>query len=300
MSWLNVPMAVVELQAWTEANIDSNIPENDAPAWVPGTTYPANALVIRSHSVWISLQAGNAGRDPLDALQYLWWTRVGPTNRWAALDKATGTATAQAGGAVWTFSGLADTVGLLDLADVYSATLVQTRYGLELSRSTVDLLREPVNNWYDWMAAPIRPRRAALFTNLPRAADSTFALTLVGGPNCRCGTLAAGIATAIGFLDNDFEIGGIDYSVDETSKYAVTTLAKGQFRRKLNLRTLIEQGDVDRLSALMVRLSGTNALWIGVGSLLDSLLIYGYCREHSIKRSSMSFQVFELAYSAGN
>ena len=295
MSVINIPMTVVELQAWTDANISSNIPETDAPAWTAGATFGLNGLCVRAHDVYISIQAGNTGRDPLDPAQYLWWSRRGPTNRWAALDKATGTATTQSGGAVWTFSGLIDTVALLDLADVQSATLVQTRAGAQLANLTVDLSREPVNNWYDWMASPIRRKRTALFTNLPRAADSTITVTLSGGPICTVGTLAAGVSTEIGYLENDFEIGGTDYSIAETDKYGTTKLAQGAYSRELDLRTVIERGDVDRINALMVRVRATNCLWIGAGALYDSLILYGFCKGHRIRRTEMSFQLKELA-----
>ncbi|WP_119157965.1 phage head spike fiber domain-containing protein, partial [Caldimonas tepidiphila] len=75
----------------------SSVPENDHPAWSAATNYAVGVKVIRltTHRVYECAIAGTNSTPPEDAPSR--WIDLGPTNRWAMLDKEVGTVTTTGG-----------------------------------------------------------------------------------------------------------------------------------------------------------------------------------------------------------
>ncbi|UWQ29919.1 hypothetical protein [Leisingera sp. M523] len=76
------PMPVTDAEL-----VDSNIPEDDYPAWDAGATYAVEDMVISAttHRIYESMQAGNLGKDPTTD-DGTWWLDLRATDKWSAFD----------------------------------------------------------------------------------------------------------------------------------------------------------------------------------------------------------------------
>lgn len=108
--------------------VASNITETDYPAWNSGTTYAlaARVIVVATHSIYESAQAGNINHDPTtdDPISPVWWVRVGATNKWKAFDDVIQDQAVKTGGITYELdvASRADGIALFNL-DASSVTV---------------------------------------------------------------------------------------------------------------------------------------------------------------------------------
>ena len=130
-------------------------PENDAPVWSIGTTYPLGGTVIRNGAVFVSSIAGNLGLDPDNEPQELVgarWLRKSVTNIRKFFDGKLSTKTVGTSPLVIevTLNANFNSVALLELTS--SETLVEMIFGgVTTVLGTIVSGAEPVNNWWKWL-----------------------------------------------------------------------------------------------------------------------------------------------------
>ncbi len=244
----------------------SSVPENDFAAWVPGTTYAAGARVIVAaiHRVFESAVAGNQGHDPSTAGS-TFWIDVGPTNRWAMFDPASGPATSSAASIVVTLSldDSADTIGLVDL-QAASVRVQITSAGTTI----LDVTRGA-------------PAACEAFLDLPLAATrvATITITPLNGAAI-VGKLITGAAITLGTLGDGPTVGITDYSRRDTDAFGVTTVVKRGWSRRIEVKCLVDDAAVNGIQRQLASIRAVPALWIGEGGY-PSLISYGFYKDFS-------------------
>lgn len=277
------------------ALIDSSIPENDYPAWNPATNYAAGVLVIHvpTHSVYRRAVAGVSAMSPdLDATN---WSRVGPTNRWAMFDRATGTVSTAAGAlSVQIAPGVGGGLALLDVAGAeVSVSMTDPATGSTVYSRTVSLSDPTVSDWSEYFFGEIGNRTTVVLNDLPFFASGVITVTITGPGTVGIGTLAAGRVIDLGGTKYGAQVGIIDYSVKSTNAFGVTTVTERNFAKKLTAQTVLEKRKVDATAARLAALRATPGVWVGADEY-ESTVVYGFFRDFGVDISYPVLSVCSL------
>lgn len=263
--------------------LSSSVPETDHPAWAAATAYAVGSRVIRTatHSIYERLVAGTTATPPeADAVN---WLRVGPTNRWAMLDGAVGTATRATDTiTVLIAPGIVRGLALLDL-DAETVTVVMTAGGDEVYRREVSALatQELPTNAYDYCFGSILRRRLLVLTDLPPYSEGQITVTLSGAGAIGIGSLVVGPMHELGMLLSTPTVGIIDYSRKVTDDFGAVTIAERGYAKRVSATVLLPTATVDTATARLARIRATPVVWIGSASF-DALVVYGFAKDWSI------------------
>ena len=276
-------MQIIDPVSITDAMlVSSSLPETDYAAWNAGTAYAVGNRVIRTttHSVYQRLVAGTTPTVPeLDTVN---WQRVGPTNRWAMFDQATGTASTGATSITFTIApGLVRALALLDL-DATSVDIVMTDGASTVYSRTVSLSAgDGVTDWYDYFFAPIVLRRTLVLTDLPPYANGQITITVHGGSTVNVGTVAVGTLYDVGGTRYGMSLGMVDYSKKDTDAFGATTIVERPFAKRMTVPLAIKPSMVDEVARRLQLLRATPVVWIGVKKY-DQSVVYGFFKDWSI------------------
>ena len=270
---------------------ETNVPENDYPAWAIGTTYAAGDRVIltSTHKVYESLLGGNLGNDPTMVSSPTYWIEVGPTNRWAAFDTSVSTSTTQANNITYTLEpGTA--VNALALLNIRNATELNITMVSPLSGSpgivyqkTVDLTSLPATpDWWAWFYGQKRPQTQSILTDLPSYSDAIITIELLGGSDLSVGVILIGQQLTFGRgIKYGARVGIQDYSRKETNDFGDTILVQRAFAKRANFDLFIDSGEVDVLQNTLSEIRATPCLWIG-SNAFESTTIFGFYKNFDI------------------
>lgn len=239
--------------------IETNVLENDYPAWALGTTYGAGARVIKTvtHRVYESVAAGNIGNDPAGLTGH--WIDVGPTNRWAMFDQALGTVTSRAGSIVVTVdAGPATALALLDVVGA-TARVQTTGYDVTL----------PVTDG------------TITFLDLP-GIDANIIVTVAGTGTVSVGTLLVGNIVTLGVTAESPSAGITDFSRKEVDDFGDATVVERSWAKRMSARSLIDTDALDLVANRIAAVRAVPALWIGDDGT-DALTVFGFFKDFSIE-----------------
>lgn len=276
-------MQFITPTAITDAKlVSSSLPETDHPAWAAGTAYTVGARVVyaATHSIYQRVVAGTTpGTPDVDVAN---WLRVGPTNRWAMFDRATGTVSASAGDLTFTLSpGLVRAIALLDVT-ANSVTVTMSHEGLEVYRRTVSLnTGYGVNDWYTYFFSEIVLKRTVVLTDLPPYGEAEITVTLNGTGPTGVGTVVVGGLFNLGGTRSGMQFGMLDYSVKSTDAFGVTTLVERAYAKRMTVPIAVLTPNVDEVARRLAQIRATPVVWIGA-SRFDQSIVYGFAKDWSI------------------
>lgn len=242
----------------------TNVPETDYPEWAAGTTYALGARVIRAatHRIYESASANNVGNDPGAGAPE--WTDIGPTNRWAMFDQATGTATTAAAEIVVTLDPIV-AISALAVLDTDAATVRVQAPGYDRTQATT---------------VGGATHKALTFLDLEAEAGAsiTVTITAAGGGTVSVGTLLIGQTEPLGIIETSPTVGINDYSRKETDEFGNTAPVERAWAMRMAVRSLVSTAALEGLLRRVAALRATPALWIGQEGF-DSLTVYGFFRD---------------------
>ena len=257
----------------------SSVAEDDAPAWGAAQTYAEGDRVLHDHAVFESVQAGNTGHPPGQALD--WWSRIGPANRWRAFDLSSSTQTLL-GASSWFVLQPGQPishVSLLNLSGVASARVrlldgAQSIYDQTLSATV--LMSE--SSWYAWTFEPREPLGELVFSGLPAHMTAQLRVEIEGSSAAAVGVIAYGTQREIGKgVRYGARIGIQDFSRKERNAYGDTHLVQRAFAKEASFTVIVPNSEVSNVYALLASLRATPCLWIGAEHLRLTTL-WGFYR----------------------
>ena len=265
--------------------LSTNVPENDHPTYSSTTTYAlgARVIVIATHKVYESVQAGNVNKDP--ATSPTWWLEVGPTNRWKAFDTSNSTRTLAPTGTTPTKityvikPGKAiDSVAFLSLKNATAAyvKLVDPVYGVvyETTRNLAPLTGGSA--WWVWFFGQRTTVSQALFFDIPTFPNATMTLELTGTTDLAVGVIIFGQTTSVGFaVQIGARVGNRSYSRKEFNEFGDVTLKKGLNSKRMNLSILVYAGQVDSIQEFFESIDATPCLFTGT-TKYGAMQIFGF------------------------
>lgn len=164
------------------------------------------------------------------------WQDIGPTNRWAALDKYTNTRSVADGTLTFVVSpGYANSVALYGLIGSGYAITVRDEPGGDVIFSRTGFLSEDPEGWYEYLFVAPRQKEKLVFFDIPirPAAEFTVTVTTGSGQIAAIGTLVFGDLMPVGGSTTRWdgtEFGAsaepVTYSYINTDEYGVTTIVR--------------------------------------------------------------------------
>ena len=293
--------------------IYTDVPENDYPAWVGGTTYTAlTSYVIRTtattHKVYQCLVTHTAAATPEDNTTGVTpkWLEIGPTNRWGMFDRKVGTTTTKATSMTYLLKpGRANSLGLLGIdADSVEVSLVANDE--IVYAASIDLNSgNTVGDWYQYFYEPIYSTDAVAITNLldatlmdlPAYGDGVLCVRFLStAGSVTCGVMAVGLYAELGTTLYDPTIGIIDYSRKSVDAFGNYDITERTYSKRMSATLMVESTDVDNTARLLTQYRATPVVWVGADNLYSSLIVYGFAKdwEETIKgptHSTCSIQV---------
>jgi hypothetical protein len=262
--------------------VSSSLPETDHAAWNPSTSYAvADRVVLAStHSIYQRTVAGVSATPPsLDSAN---WARVGPTNRWAMFDRATGTLSSGTGSITATIApGMVRGVALLDVTG-NSVTVTVTNGASTVYTKTVNLnTGYGVTSWYDYFFGDIVRKSTVVLSDIPPYSACQITVTVDGSGPVSVGTFVAGSLFELGKSRHGTSLGIIDYSVKSTDAYGATTVTQRAFAKRMTVPVVVNAYDVDEVARRLALIRATPVVWIG-SETYDQSVIYGFYKDWSV------------------
>lgn len=220
------------------ALVSSTLSEDDYSAWLVGTTYAVDDYVIvagTDHSVYQSVQGSNTGNDP-STDDGTWWTRIGATNLWKALDldtndirlsdRTTGTSPFSF---TLTFPDYVQGVALFNIDGANEAEVTVTADAVEVYNETVSLIDDTmIIDSYAYCFEPITSVTELVLDDLPAYlnAEVKIELTDGAGGTIGVGQIVAGSVHPIGKTLLGPGISAKDYSSVERDSFGYNQITK--------------------------------------------------------------------------
>jgi hypothetical protein len=283
---MSAPFTVLVPTPISDANfVSSTLPENDYPVWSSGTTYALGAFVIVTtghHKIYTSAVANNTGFFPPDNPDK--WIEVGPTNRWAAFDLSGGTISR--GMTSFEFVITGNSIRAMALLEIVANTVRIRASSMEQgtyydkSYSVRDLTI--IDNWLTYFSEGFKIVNDIIVTDIPQVQNSTYTVTLQGGPEVSLGTFLHGLDTSFGFTQYNAKAGIIDYSRKEVDQFGRATLVKRAFSKRMDVSIYMERGITDQVYRFLTDIRSTPVLWLGSRDQYEMLNIFGFYRDFTV------------------
>lgn len=276
------------------AMISSNIPEDDYPDYVPGTTYAAGDKVMvrdtfhRNYQSAADLNTGNyppshtGGTTPK-------WVDIGATNRWRMFDYKVGVDLPSASEG-YTVINLAvsdpvSCITLLGIAGVRVQVVMYSLFGAVLYSKEIDILGDPAEpTWWDYLFGRRQIIKNITLTDLPENEGVTIQVVVFGdgdvGPT-ELAKLIVGDAVVLGYTEYGSSVGIIDYSTKEPDTFGNYIIQERAFVGKADLKVVVSPGYESFVLDTLADLRATPAVYIG-NSDYESTIIYGFYKDFSI------------------
>jgi hypothetical protein len=260
------------------ALVSSTLTEADYPAWSAGTYAVGDRRILAStHSIYQRLVAGASTVSP--DTDTVGWQRVGPTNKWAMFDKATGTTSDATDTMTVTIApGLVRALALLDVTG-NTVTVSMTNDGDAVYSRVVSLnTGYGVNTWETYFFNDIVRKRTVLLLDVPPYANGHLTITVDGDGPVSIGTVAAGPIFNVGDTRYGMSLGFIDYSVKTTDQYGATTVTERAYAKRMVVPFTVRDINVDEVMRRLELIRATAVVWLGARKY-DSSIVYGYAKD---------------------
>ena len=230
----------------------------------------------------------NLGHDPATDSGGLWWTDIGPTNRWAMFDllRNTGTTTASPLTVSITAGQRMDSIGVVGIvAD--TVTITVTVAGSTVYTASANLLNRPTSGWYDYFFGAFRYRQEFARFDLPPYTNAVITITLTrdNGP-VTCGGVVLGTSVYLGATQHQAESDALNFSKIDRDDFGTATLAPRRSVPRTVQTIRCRKTDVDRILQLRDDLNAVPALWSGLddqdSGYFAALLIVGVYKRFTI------------------
>lgn len=279
---------IITPAAITDANITTNVVEDDYDEWDVGDTYAAKDRVrvvdTDVHLVFESGADSNSGNDPLtdDGTN---WIRVGATNAWRMFDGVVQAQTTNPDSIeiVHVAEAIVDGLAAFTL-DAASAHVTVTAAAVVVYDETFDLISDDGIDDYDaYFFAEVVRRSKLSITDLPPYYGATIAVDLLSasGEDVGCGELVFGKVSSLGDTAWGPQLGMVDYSERTTNAFGDISITARAYSPTVEFLILVRPTRVDWLFETLTALRATALVWLG-NPTYRSTIAYGYFESFNI------------------
>lgn len=279
-------MKVIKPITIADAALISTTAVETYAAYNAATTYALGDRVIldSTHRIYECIQAPSTGKQP--DTNPLWWSDIGPANKWALFDGTISTQTsAPSPLTVVLDTGYINSLALFGLeGQTLTVNVTDGANGPNVYSKTINLDGTLINDWYQHYFEPFVQLGEVVLTDIPTYKNARVTVSITGSGTVKCGLLAAGTFYGLGDAEYGASAGIIDFSRKDTSAAGVTTLTKRNFSKRMSARLLLPNKHLNKVQRLLADLRATPCAWIGVDDATYSpLVVFGFYRDFSLE-----------------
>lgn len=284
-------MRVIKSVVTTDAILtSSNIPEDEYPAWVSGTSYTALDKVIYEHKIYERIVTGVGTITPdLDQIN---WLDSGYTNRYRMFDNIISSASSRTGGIEFTLTPnqVINGIALLNVnASTVRVVMNDSIEGVVYDRTKE--LRSPSNaiDYYSYFFAPLinlGDLDTAIFLDLPNKPTATITVYVSAGSGLvEVGEVVYGMQYVVGRTNYGTAIGIKSYSRKEVDEFGKVTVIKRKNSKYADYDVDIDNVNLASVQRLFADIDSVPCVFIG-NPEMEELIVYGF---YSDFKATISF-----------
>lgn len=260
----------------------SNIPENEYPAWVSGTSYTALGRVIYQHKIYQRIVTG-AGTTPPD-LDQVNWLDDGYTNRYRMFDNTLSSVSSKTGGIEikLTPNQIVNGIALLNVnASTVRVVMNDPVEGVVYDKTKELRLSSNVIDYYSYFFAPLLSENleTAIFLDLPSKPTATITIYVSSGAGlAEVGEVVYGVQSIVGRTNYGTAIGITSYSRKDTDEFGRVTVVKRKNSKYADYDIDIDNNNLSIVQRLFSEIDSVPCVFIGNPDM-EELVVYGFYKE---------------------
>ena len=276
-------MRVIKSVVTTDAILtSSNIPENEYPAWVSGTSYTALGKVIYQHKIYQRIVTG-AGTTPPD-LDQVNWLDGGYTNRYRMFDNTLSSVSSKMGGIQLTLTPnqIINGIALLNVnASTVRVVMNDPVEGVVYDKTKELRSSSNVIDYYSYFFAPLLSENleTAIFLDLPSKPTATITVYVSSGAGlAEVGEVVYGVQSIVGRTNYGTAIGITSYSRKDTDEFGKVTVVKRKNSKYADYDIDIDNNKLSVVQRLFSEIDSVPCVFIGNPDM-EELVVYGFYKE---------------------
>lgn len=274
-------MRVIKSIETTDAILTySNIPEDEYPLWVSGTSYTALDKVIYNHKIYERIVTG-AGTTPPDLDQANWLDK-GYTNRFRMFDNIISSVSSRVGGIEFTLTPnqVVNGIALLNVnASLVRVVMTDPVFGVIYDKTKELRSSSEVIDYYSYFFAPLvnlGDLNTAIFLDLPNSPTSTITVYVTSGTGLvEVGEVVYGLQSVVGRTNYGTSIGIKSYSRKEVDEFGTVTVVKRKNSKYADYDVDIDNINLAQVQRLFADIDSVPCVFIG-NPEMEELIVYGF------------------------
>lgn len=261
----------------------SNIPEDEYPDWVSGTSYTALDKVIYEHKIYERIVTG-AGTTPPD-LDQANWLDSGYTNRYRMFDNIISSVSSQTGGIEFTLTPnqVVNGIALLNVnASTVRVVMNDPIEGVVYDRTKELRSSSNVIDYYSYFFAPLinlGDLDTAIFLDLPNKPTATITVYVSSGVGLvEVGEVVYGVQSIVGRTNYGTAIGITSYSRKDTDEFGKVTVVKRKNSKYADYDIDIDNTNLAFVQRLFQDIDSVPCVFIG-NPEMEELIVYGFYKD---------------------
>lgn len=291
------------IEVTPERLVSSNVPEDDADAWVQ-KSYALGDEVVKDGHLWSSATAANTNIPGEERLLPFKWVDKGPINKWRMFDKKQGL-----NWQIGTFTSNPDEIivefqsaEVLNAIGIVGVSAASIRIEIEVPGvgniydETYEMADYGVDNWYDYFFAPIEREDSLAILDIAPYSNSLVKLTFSSpGSLVEVGTVVFGYQEELGVALFGTSIDYESYSVQNVDRWGNMSIIPGGFRDVINYDLELDTRRTGYLRRRIRELRDYQSLYVGDVDTEVSIMI-GVSSEFSLvlENSEISTAVLKV------
>ena len=276
-------MRVIKSVVTTDAILtSSNIPEDEYPAWVSGTSYTALGKVIYQHKIYQRIVTGSGTTTPdLDQAN---WLDDGYTNRYRMFDNIISSVSSRTGGIEFTLTPnqVINGIALLNVnASTVRVVMNDPVEGVVYDRTKELRSSSNVNDYFSYFFAPLLSENleTAIFLDLPSKPTATITVYVSSGSGLtEVGEVVYGVQSVVGRTNYGTAIGITSYSRKDTDEFGKVTVVKRKNSKYADYDIDIDNNNLAIVQRLFSEIDSVPCVFIGNPDM-EELVVYGFYKE---------------------
>ena len=260
----------------------SNIPEDEYPAWVSGTSYTALDKVIYQHKIYQRIVTGTGTTTPdLDQIN---WFDGGYTNRYRMFDNTLSSVSSQIGGIEFTLTPnqIINGIALLNVnASTVRVVMNDPVEGVVYDNTKELRSSSNVNDYFSYFFAPLLSENleTAIFLDLPSKPTATITVYVSSGSGlAEVGEVVYGVQSVVGRTNYGTAIGITSYSRKDTDEFGKVTVVKRKNSKYADYDIDIDNNNLASVQRLFSEIDSVPCVFIGNPDM-EELVVYGFYKE---------------------
>lgn len=268
----------------------SNIPENEYPEWVSGTSYTALDKVIYEHKIYERIVTGAGTTTPdLDQIN---WLDSGYTNRYRMFDNIISSVSSRTGGIEFTLTPnqVINGIALLNVnASTVRVVMTDPIEGVVYDRTKELRSSSNVIDYFSYFFAPLinlGDLNTAVFLDLPNRPTATTTVYISSGTGLvEVGEVVYGIQYVVGRTNYGTAIGIKSYSRKEVDEFGKVTVIKRKNSKYADYDVDIDNVNLASVQRLFADIDSVPCVFIG-NTEMEELIVFGF---YSDFKATISF-----------